>query len=334
MKRRVVITGLGAVTSLSCRVEELWAALLEGRSGIRPIRGFDASRFRSRIAGEIQDWNTDGYVPPKDVKRLDRFVQFGLVAAIDAVRDVAQRLDEQGIEVAVFPEAFLTGYCVGSADEARRIAIPAEHESLRALRDASSRTGIVTVVGFAEVDGDVLYNSAAIFFGGRVEVYRKTHLPFLGLDRYVREGDRLAVYDTPVGRIGVLICFDQRHPEPCRVLALEGADLIALPTNWPNGASIAPTLIAPTRAAENRVFFAACNRVGSENGFTFIGKSGIFSPDGGVLSRAGDGEEVIVADLDLAQARLKRSVVIEGEYEMATFDSRRPELYGRLTEPR
>jgi predicted amidohydrolase len=244
------------------------------------------------------------------------------------------RLAEQGIEVAVFPEAFLTGYCVGSADEARRIAIPAEHESLRALRDAASRTGIVTVVGFAEVDGDVLYNSAAIFFGGRVEVYRKTHLPFLGLDRYVREGDRLAVYDTPVGRIGVLICFDQRHPEPCRVLALEGADLIALPTNWPNGASIAPTLIAPTRAAENRVFFAACNRVGSENGFTFIGKSGIFSPDGGVLSRAGDGEEVIVADLDLAQARLKRSVVIEGEYEMATFDSRRPELYGRLTEPR
>ena len=87
MKRRVVITGLGAVTSLSCRVEELWAALLEGRSGVRPIRGFDASRFRSRIAGEIQDWNTDGYVPPKDVKRLDRFVQFGLVAAIDAVRD-------------------------------------------------------------------------------------------------------------------------------------------------------------------------------------------------------------------------------------------------------
>lgn len=87
MKRRVVVTGLGVVTSLSCRVDDFWARICEGQSGIHPIRLFDASRFRSRIAGEIADWSTDGYLPHKEVKRLDRFVQFGVVAGMEAVRD-------------------------------------------------------------------------------------------------------------------------------------------------------------------------------------------------------------------------------------------------------
>lgn len=87
MKRRVVVTGLGVVTSLSCRVDDFWARICEGQSGIHPIRRFDASRFRSRIAGEIADWSTDGYLPQKEVKRLDRFVQFGVVAGMEAVRD-------------------------------------------------------------------------------------------------------------------------------------------------------------------------------------------------------------------------------------------------------
>jgi len=87
MKRRVVVTGLGVVTSLSCRVDEFWTRICEGQSGIHPIRRFDASRFRSRIAGEIADWSTDGYVPHKEGKRLDRFVQFGVVAGMEAVRD-------------------------------------------------------------------------------------------------------------------------------------------------------------------------------------------------------------------------------------------------------
>jgi 3-oxoacyl-[acyl-carrier-protein] synthase II len=87
MKRRVVITGLGVVTSLGCRVEELWTRVCNGESGIHTIQLFDASRFRSRIGGEIVDWSPDGYVAAKDIKRLDRFVQFSLVAGIDAVRD-------------------------------------------------------------------------------------------------------------------------------------------------------------------------------------------------------------------------------------------------------
>jgi 3-oxoacyl-[acyl-carrier-protein] synthase II len=96
MKRRVVVTGLGAVTSLSCQVQDLWARVCNGECGIGPIVRFDASQFRSRIGGEIHDWSTDGYLPEKDAKRVDRFAQFAVVGAVDAVRDAAidfSRLD-------------------------------------------------------------------------------------------------------------------------------------------------------------------------------------------------------------------------------------------------
>jgi 3-oxoacyl-[acyl-carrier-protein] synthase II len=87
MKRRVVVTGMGAVTPLSSRVEELWSRVLEGRSGAGVIQRFDASRFRSRIGGEIINFSTDGYVEPKEVKKFDRFVQYAYVSGVDAVRD-------------------------------------------------------------------------------------------------------------------------------------------------------------------------------------------------------------------------------------------------------
>jgi 3-oxoacyl-[acyl-carrier-protein] synthase II len=87
MKRRVVVTGMGAVTPLSSRVDELWSRVLEGRSGVGVIQRFDASRFRSRIGGEILNFSTEGYLEPKEVKKFDRFVQYAYVSGIDAVRD-------------------------------------------------------------------------------------------------------------------------------------------------------------------------------------------------------------------------------------------------------
>jgi len=87
MKRRVAITGLGAVTSLSCKVEDLWTRLCNGESGVRMITRFDTTRFRVKFGGQLEDWTTDGYLEGKGAKRIDRFAQFALVAAIDAVRD-------------------------------------------------------------------------------------------------------------------------------------------------------------------------------------------------------------------------------------------------------
>ena len=89
MKRRVVVTGLGAVTALGCRVEELWTRICNGESGVGQITRFDASRFRSRIGGEINNFSIDGYIEPKEVKKFDRFVQYAHVSGLDAVGDSA-----------------------------------------------------------------------------------------------------------------------------------------------------------------------------------------------------------------------------------------------------
>jgi len=87
MKRRVVVTGLGAVTGLSCQVEDLWKRICAGESGVGPITLWDVADYKVKFAGEVRNWSTDAYISPKDAKRIDRFTQFALVAAIDAVRD-------------------------------------------------------------------------------------------------------------------------------------------------------------------------------------------------------------------------------------------------------
>jgi 3-oxoacyl-[acyl-carrier-protein] synthase II len=87
MKRRVVVTGLGVVTSLSCKVEDLWKRICAGESGIREIRSFDTAPFKVKFGGEVVDFSAEGYISPKDEKRIDRFSLFAMVAATDAVRD-------------------------------------------------------------------------------------------------------------------------------------------------------------------------------------------------------------------------------------------------------
>jgi 3-oxoacyl-[acyl-carrier-protein] synthase II len=87
MKRRVVVTGLGAVTSLSCQIEDLWKRVLAGESGIHEIRLFDTTAHKVHFGGDIHNWSPNGYMSAKDAKRIDRFTQFAMVAGIDAVRD-------------------------------------------------------------------------------------------------------------------------------------------------------------------------------------------------------------------------------------------------------
>jgi 3-oxoacyl-[acyl-carrier-protein] synthase II len=106
MKRRVVITGLGVVTSLSCKVDDLWSRVLAGESGIHPIRLFDVSDYKVTIGGDIYDWNPLDYIDPKELKRLDRFTQFAIVAATDAVAD-------SGIDFSSL-DSFRAGVILGS----------------------------------------------------------------------------------------------------------------------------------------------------------------------------------------------------------------------------
>jgi 3-oxoacyl-[acyl-carrier-protein] synthase II len=87
MKRRVVVTGLGVVTSLSCRVDDFWQRLLAGESGVHPLRLFDSTPFQVKFAADVYDWDPSAYIERKEIKRVDRFTQFAMVAGIDAVRD-------------------------------------------------------------------------------------------------------------------------------------------------------------------------------------------------------------------------------------------------------
>lgn len=87
MKRRVVVTGLGTVTSLSQKVDDLWQKILAGQSGIHELRAFDTTEHKVKFGGDIHDWNPEGYIERKELKRLDRFTQFALVCGVDAVED-------------------------------------------------------------------------------------------------------------------------------------------------------------------------------------------------------------------------------------------------------
>jgi predicted amidohydrolase len=246
------------------------------------------------------------------------------------------RLDEAaaaGASLLVLPECAIPGYMWESAEEALPFAEEIPGPSTEALADACRRLGMHVVCGLLEQDGDELRN-AAVLVGpdGLVGTYRKTHLPFLGVDRFVVPGDELELWDTPLGRIGVEICYDLRFPEATRTLALKGADIVAHPTNFPVAARIQTELITVARAAENRIYLLTANRVGKERWAEFCGWSQIVDPYGRRLAEAdGTSEALLVADVEVEQARDK-DYVVPGDYELYLFGDRRPELYGALVE--
>ena len=129
------------------------------------------------------------------------------------------------------------------------------------------------------------------------------------------------------------ICYDSSFPEAARILSLQGADLIALPTNWPPTSGLTADVIPDARALENHVYFMSVNRVGTERGFDFVGKSKICDPRGAVLAFADHrDEEILYADIDPEFARKKHLVNIPGEHEVHRFNDRRPDMYGRILE--
>src|SRR3954471_13354604 len=220
------------------------------------------------------------------------------------------RLDEAaaaGAELLVLPECAIPGYMFDSAEEALPYAEEIPGPSTEAFERECRRLGVHAICGLIERDGDTLYNSA-ILVGpdGLVGSYRKTHLPFLGVDRYVTPGDEFKVFDTAIGRIGVIICYDLRFPEVTRTLALAGADIVCLPTNFPMAARVQCEVIAPARAAENRIYLLVANRVGKERWGEFCGLSQIVDPYGTRLTEAGEAEEtLLVADVEIEKARDK-----------------------------
>ena len=278
----------------------------------------------------------------KSVSMIQKFKVAGVQMDIQ-LADVSTNLErvlrflettvDNGAQLTVFPECVLTGYCFSSLQEAWPFAETLEGPSIAAIRSACQRLDTIVVVGMLERDGDRLFNSLAMIGpAGLLGSYRKIHLPHLGIDRFTTPGDRpFEVTETSLGRIGMNICYDSSFPEAARILALKGADLITLPTNWPPTSGLTADVIPEARALENHVYFMSVDRVGAERGFEFIGKSKICDPRGSVLAFADHrNEEVIYADIDPHFARQKHLVNIPGEHEVHRFRDRRPDTYGDI----
>jgi predicted amidohydrolase len=254
-------------------------------------------------------------------------------ASLGAIREAVTH----GAEVVVLPELVTSGYVFASREEAASVAIAADDPlfsewATEVARVAGGRGAVIG--GFCERgEEDRLYNSAAVVAASGVRaVYRKVHL----WDReklFFEPGDRPPpVLDLPVGRIGVMICYDLEFPEMPRMLALRGAELIAVPTNWPRAQwpkqeHPPEVVIAMATARTNRTFIACCDRTGTERGQQWTEGTSIID-EAGWIRATPDGGGLALAELDLALARTKSLTDLAD-----VMADRRPELYGTVAQP-
>jgi predicted amidohydrolase len=237
-----------------------------------------------------------------------------------------------GAELVVLPELCVSGYMFEDAEEARRLAEPIDGPTIEGWREQSVRDRIVIVGGVCELDDDGrVRNSAVVTEGGEVlAVYRKTHL--WDREKLVFEPgeEPPPVVETSVAKVGVGICYDSQFPEAMRMLALAGAEVIAVPTNNPLlSPELEPLpgelLLASATAMVNRVYVAQADRTGLERGVEWVGATAIAAPGGRLLTERVRGEGSVSADIDPALARDKHL----SERNDALAD-RRPELYGAI----
>jgi predicted amidohydrolase len=260
---------------------------------------------------------------------------------------VLEQTAAKGAKLTVFPEAALTGYCFDSLDEARPHAEPIPGPSTQRLTKVCEKLGTFVIYGLLEAearqeprppaaDGERIFNACALVGPeGVIGSYRKIHLPYLGVDRFTTPGDRPCAGHGAAGmRIGMHICYDGGFPESARVMMLLGADLVVLPTNWPPGAECMAGCAVNTRAMENNIYYAACDRVGDERGFHFIGLSKICDPSGRSLAESThDREEILYAQIDVEKARQKKIIRVPKLHEIDRIRDRRPEMYGEIGKP-
>ena len=227
---------------------------------------------------------------------------------------MVRRAAKEGAKLICAPEGFLEGYIVQEKGLTReRYRSVGESlrrgEYIREMRELCAELGVYLVAGFAERAGARMYNSAALV-GPRGEIaglFHKVH--DMGVEALNTKGEGFPVFDTDLGRVGIMICFDRQLPETARLLALQGARLILNPSAGMHGET--NDTMMRTRAYENGVWII----------FSHPRDCLIISPKGEIVARAQESDEVIVADVDL-----------EATGGGGPGRHRRPEVYGGLSD--
>ncbi len=238
-------------------------------------------------------------------------------------RIISQKLTEtKDSRLVVLPELASTGYNFTDREMTGSLAeVPAESAYVKMLHDVAVENDQYIISGFNEQCGDDLYNSSLLIGPeGLMGTYRKMHL-FMNEKKYFKPGEGgLNVYDIGFCKLGMQICFDYLFPEPWRILAQNGAELIIHPSNLltQNAMKALPGI-----ALMNKVYIVTANRIGTEGELTFNGNSMILSPSGDILTKASsDSNEILEQDLDPTLAHDKMITSMNH-----VFDDRRPEQY-------
>lgn len=240
---------------------------------------------------------------------------------LETVEAALDRVAKQGVRLAVLPEMWSSGY------DYKRLRKHAT-ETPRVIEELcrkSAELNLVVVGSLPEQEEDKVYNTAYVIDRGElVGSYRKLHMfSTMGEDRFLSAGDRTLVVPTSAGRLGIAICYDLRFPELFRKMALEGAEIICLPAEWPKPRQEHWRTLLRARAMENQLFVVATNCCGVQGRLDFFGMSLLLSARGEVLAEGGDADTELVADFD-------RQEMIDYRAQIRCYDDRRPEIYGTL----
>jgi predicted amidohydrolase len=239
-------------------------------------------------------------------------------ANLDYVREALVRVSAKGANLAVLPEMWSSGFSYKDLNE---LALRTQG-IVEELLELSSRLKLVIIGSMPEPNGDKVFNTVYVLDNGSVVgVYRKMHLfSLLGEERAFSGGNSWLCANTSLGKIGVIICYDLRFPELSRRLAVEGAEVICVPAQWPKPRQEHWYTLLRARAMENQLFIVACNACGIIGKLDFFGKSMIIDAKGDLLAEADEREREISAPLDMQAMTTWRE-------QIPCFNDRKPECY-------
>ncbi|MQA33616.1 carbon-nitrogen hydrolase family protein [Modestobacter roseus] len=247
-----------------------------------------------------------------------------VAACLTRVEAIVADARSRGVDLLVFPDATLGGY-LGDLGRAGDTGLPPalDGDAPELARIAAAAGETVVCVGYREAADGRFFNSAVCLGGdGVLGRHRKVHQPVGELPAYAA-GDRFAAFDTPLGRIGMLIDYDKTFPESARTLAADGAQLVACLSAWPASlTNRAPRLVQDrqsrlfdlydcARAAENQVVWVSANQTGAMGRLRFLGQSKVVGPGGDVLARTWAKAGLALAELDVAAEVSRARLVLD-----------------------